>query len=225
MKHSRQLRTRRPKLQGFWPARFLCLFLWISCPGVNGADLAAAKTLPEQFEFFETKVRPILVSECCRCHSDKAEKLDCAELKAELERLKKSAQPNFSKGHMLTDTGSSDMAVAIRGDLRKPGEPAPRSTSESRPVITVPHQYLLAPNSALMTSRAKARGGRLQRGTTEDRARIESAYPLPYSRPPAASETKLGLADLADTAAGEAGSRWTSNAQALLSAHEFRQIQ
>ena len=47
----------------------------------------------------------------------------------------------------------------------------------------------------------------------------------PVSRPPAAGETDLGLAFLADTASGEPGSRWPSYAQVLLSAHEFRQIQ
>lgn len=49
-----------------------------------------------------------------------------APLKAELERLKKTAPPAHAKAHLLIDHGNKDMPVAIRGDLRKPGEPAPR---------------------------------------------------------------------------------------------------
>jgi hypothetical protein len=49
-----------------------------------------------------------------------------APLKAELERLKKTAPPAYAKAHLLVDRGNKDMPVAIRGDLRKPGEPAPR---------------------------------------------------------------------------------------------------
>jgi cytochrome c553 len=48
------------------------------------------------------------------------------ELTAELERLKQAAPPTYAKAHLLADQGNKDMAVAIRGDLRKPGEPAPR---------------------------------------------------------------------------------------------------
>ena len=55
-----------------------------------------------------------------------ATKVQVPELKEELERLKKAAPPPYPKAHMLADHGSKDMPVAIRGDLRKPGEPAPR---------------------------------------------------------------------------------------------------
>ena len=55
-----------------------------------------------------------------------ATKLQVPKLKAELERLNKAAPPAYPKAHMLADHGSKDMPVAIRGDLRKPGEPAPR---------------------------------------------------------------------------------------------------
>ncbi len=103
--------------------------------------------------------------------------------------------------------------------------PAPRSTSELRTTSTVPQQHLFMINSAFMAARAKALAARLQRESTEDRARIAHAYELLYSRSPAASETALGLAFLADTASGDAKSRWESYAQVLLSAHEFGQIQ
>lgn len=47
-------------------------------------------------------------------------------LKTELEGLKKFAPPSYAKAHRLAEAGTNDMAVAIRGDLRRPGEPAPR---------------------------------------------------------------------------------------------------
>jgi len=76
-----------------------------------------------------------------------------------------------------------------------------------------------------MTARARALADRLQREIPDDRARIERAYELLYSRPPTVDETALALAFLADAASGEPTSRWQSYAQVLLSAHEFRQIQ
>ncbi len=47
-------------------------------------------------------------------------------LQAELDRLRQTAPPPYPKAHMFADSGNSDLPVAIRGDLRKPGEPAPR---------------------------------------------------------------------------------------------------
>ena len=103
--------------------------------------------------------------------------------------------------------------------------PTPRSTSEQRTASTVPQQHLFMMNSAFMTARAKALAARLERESSEDRARIALAYQLLYSRPPVAGETALGLTFLAATTGGTAQSRWESYAQVLLSAHEFLQIQ
>ncbi len=49
-----------------------------------------------------------------------------AELNQNIAELKKSSPPKFATAHMLRDTGSSNMKVAIRGDLRKTGAEAPR---------------------------------------------------------------------------------------------------
>jgi len=38
-----------------------------------GADFAEAGETPQQLEFFEAKIRPVLVEHCVRCHSDAAE--------------------------------------------------------------------------------------------------------------------------------------------------------
>lgn len=43
-----------------------------------------------------------------------------------LAALKKSAPPMYEFAHTLRESGRADMKVALRGDLRKPGEVAPR---------------------------------------------------------------------------------------------------
>jgi len=48
-----------------------------------------------------------------------AERIQSEE--SQLEKLKKSSPPSYDKAHALHDTGASDMAVAIRGNLLKPG--------------------------------------------------------------------------------------------------------
>ncbi len=49
-----------------------------------------------------------------------------AEMRAELERLKKTAPKKYEIAHVLQDSGNNDMHVALRGDLRKKGEKVPR---------------------------------------------------------------------------------------------------
>jgi len=46
--------------------------------------------------------------------------------KAELAELEKNAPPALDTAHALHDTGAEDMKVALRGNLLKTGEPAPR---------------------------------------------------------------------------------------------------
>ena len=48
------------------------------------------------------------------------------EWNQKLAALKKSAPPMYESAHTLRDSGSADMNVALRGDLRKPGVVAPR---------------------------------------------------------------------------------------------------
>jgi len=101
--------------------------------------------------------------------------------------------------------------------------PTPRSTSETRAVSTVPQQYLFMMNSPFMQARARGLAARLDGGAEGNESRIAQAYELLYGRPPTATEMSLGL-DFIDGAAA-ADPRWEAYAQALLSAHEFRQIQ
>ena len=48
------------------------------------------------------------------------------EMRAELERLRKTAPKKYEIAHVLQDAGKNDMHVALRGDLRKKGELVPR---------------------------------------------------------------------------------------------------
>ena len=51
-------------------------------------------------------------------------------IRTEIEQLKKSEPPKPGNAHVLAESGSADMHVALRGDLRKKGEIAPRSFIE-----------------------------------------------------------------------------------------------
>jgi Protein of unknown function (DUF1549)/Protein of unknown function (DUF1553)/Planctomycete cytochrome C len=49
-------------------------------------------------------------------------KRELVAMRARLEELRKSAPPRYEYAHRLYESGSADMPVALRGDLRKPGE-------------------------------------------------------------------------------------------------------
>ena len=53
-------------------------------------------------------------------------KRELVAMRARLEELRKSAPPRYEYAHRLYESGSADMPVALRGDLRKPGEIVPR---------------------------------------------------------------------------------------------------
>ncbi len=48
------------------------------------------------------------------------------QLKAEVEKLKEGAPPKYDFAHVLAETGNQDMPLAVRGNLRTPGDMAPR---------------------------------------------------------------------------------------------------
>jgi cytochrome c553 len=54
------------------------------------------------------------------------ERAQLAAQKAELETLKKNAPEQYPAMHVVAEAGSADMPVALRGNLLKPGEMAPR---------------------------------------------------------------------------------------------------
>ena len=53
-------------------------------------------------------------------------KRELSALRIRLEEMQKSAPPPYETAHCLQDAGTADMPVALRGDLRKPGEMVPR---------------------------------------------------------------------------------------------------
>lgn len=54
------------------------------------------------------------------------EKTELAEQKKQLEALKKNAPEMYPAMHVVAEAGSTDMAIALRGNLLKPGDIAPR---------------------------------------------------------------------------------------------------
>ena len=54
------------------------------------------------------------------------EKREIERSNAELADVKETAPPKYPFAHALADTGNADMRIALRGNLRKPGEVAPR---------------------------------------------------------------------------------------------------
>jgi hypothetical protein len=77
-------------------------------------------------------------------------------------------------------------------------------------------------NSSFMRRRAEALAKDLS-GHGDHEERIRAVYERLYSRPAAPREVEVGLAFLG--ADEEAEKSWPQYAQALLSAHEFMQIQ
>jgi cytochrome c553 len=66
------------------------------------ASAAAAKLSPEQLEFFEKKIRPVLAEHCYKCHSANAEKL---------------------KGDLMLDTREATLKGGASGPAVVPGKP------------------------------------------------------------------------------------------------------
>ena len=54
------------------------------------------------------------------------ENAELAKLEARVRELEQAAPPGYDRGHALVDIGSSDLAVALRGNPRRLGEVAPR---------------------------------------------------------------------------------------------------
>ena len=100
--------------------------------------------------------------------------------------------------------------------------PSPRATAATRPVSTVPQQYLFMMNSDFMIRRAEALAKSLG-NLTDNAARIRATYERLYGRPVDDRELQLGLAFLGDEQV--TGAKWPQYAQVLLSAHELMQIQ
>ena len=101
--------------------------------------------------------------------------------------------------------------------------PDPRATSAGRVQSIVPQQFLFMMNSDFMIRRSQSLSARLMKEAKDDSGRIELAYQLLFSRDPQASEKQAGLDFLATPTEGRPSlERYL---QALLSTHEFMQIQ
>jgi len=111
----------------------------------------------------------------------------------------------------------------LNDQLRLFDFPDPNITSGKRSVTTVPLQQLFVLNSDFMINQAKALSARLQKQTSAENERIETAYQLLFSRPPTADELTLGLEFLKSVGKEETSSlsEWEQFSLALLGSSEF----
>ncbi len=79
----------------------VCMALARNAAAVRGAEFVSAPT-PEQVAFFESKIRPVLVEECSKCHSAKAEKI---------------------KGGLMLDSRAAVVKGGDSGPAITPGDP------------------------------------------------------------------------------------------------------
>lgn len=102
---------------------FVCLLTF----SVISPNATAEGPPAEQLEFFEAKVRPLLVKHCYECHSTRADKV---------------------KGGLLLDSGEGWTAGGDSGDVIEPGNPAGSLLMESvrykNPDLQMPPKYQLA---------------------------------------------------------------------------------
>lgn len=101
--------------------------------GVRNYPLAAADVVQRADEHrratadFQKRIKDLetrLGKEKRDATADEATQL--ADWKTQLDQLNQNVPPGYATAHALHDTGSADMKVAIRGNLRKEGETAPR---------------------------------------------------------------------------------------------------
>src|SRR4051794_4991222 len=88
----------------FSPLRSLAKLHWLHLALLLSPGLALAVDLtPENIEFFEKKVRPVLAERCYKCHSSKSEKL---------------------KGGLFLDSREGVLKGGENGPILIPGAPA-----------------------------------------------------------------------------------------------------
>jgi len=101
--------------------------------------------------------------------------------------------------------------------------PAPTQHSARRLQTVTALQGLFALNGRLLATQAQGLAERLDaERLADDRARVERAYWLLFSRAPTKRERTLGLAFLQDAAGAEKSARWQQYAHALLVSNEFQ---
>ena len=74
----------------------------------------------------QIKDREKAIREGKEAATEEQSKTQLASLRAELDSLKSNAPPPYGVTHAVSDSGSNDMPIALRGDLRKKGPIAPR---------------------------------------------------------------------------------------------------
>src|SRR5437762_11510673 len=110
------------------------LFSFVAGPLLSAVLASSAQFKSEDYDFFEKKIRPVLVEHCYKCHSASAEKVKGALLLDTREGILKggeSGKPAVVAG----DVGKSRLIEAIRytnDDLQMPPKKAGSKLSEEQ---------------------------------------------------------------------------------------------
>lgn len=101
------------------------VFLFVLFATSASYSSANAEPMPEleQLNFFENKIRPILIKHCYECHSAKAESMD-SDFSVDTRMGIRSAGSTGNKAIILGNPNASNLLKAIRheGDLQMPPE-------------------------------------------------------------------------------------------------------
>ncbi|MEQ1826293.1 MAG: PSD1 and planctomycete cytochrome C domain-containing protein [Pirellula sp.] len=95
----------------------------------HNAHKRAVDELTKKIKSFKKKPKKANKENAVAAENDEAAPEDESQLerwKVELAELEKNAPPAVDTAHTLHDTGNEDMKVALRGNLRKTGDLAPR---------------------------------------------------------------------------------------------------
>ena len=107
----------------------------IDAPVGNQNEIETHNSWKRAIDELNNKVNQFLDAESKRLSIDRKEvekklpdesKTKLNQIRSEIEQLKKSEPTKPAKAHVLAESGNADMHIALRGDLRKKGELAPR---------------------------------------------------------------------------------------------------
>src|ERR1043165_5137801 len=90
-------------------ARAICFCALVTASGLVRAEQTIKPSNPEGLEFFEKKIRPVLVERCYECHSAQAKKLK--------GKLRLDTKVDFEKGGesgALVTAGDPDKSLIIK---------------------------------------------------------------------------------------------------------------
>jgi len=153
------------------------------------ATVARAEPTPEELEFFETKVRPVLVENCYKCHSSSSEKVKGGLLLDSKEALMKGG----SSGAVLIPGNAEKSAFIKRLRMGvENDEVMPPAGQQTRPTPQQIADLEAWVKMGAPDPRTGRQAGLLKTAADKDKAKTHWAFqPVKKPVPPAAQNVKL----------------------------------